>query len=80
MSELDQRNERLIQAVKQMHEPSCPKCHYEPLEFACNVCRTAAGHLIAVIWCGQCGHTLNVQFIGMDAPQIQKPQLLVRPA
>lgn len=78
------RDEHLIELATngmQMHEPSCPKCHHEPLEFACNVVRTAAYHLVAVIWCGKCGHTLNVQFVGMDQPQIQKPgPMIVRPS
>jgi len=80
---MDERDERLIDAategVPQMHQPACPKCRHEPLEFACNVVRTAAGHLVAVIWCGSCGHSLNVQFVGMDQA-VQKPTLIMRPS
>ena len=68
-------NEKLIEratsGIVEMHQPACPKCRHDPLEFACNVVRTAAGHLIAVLWCGGCGYTLNVQFVGMD--QAQQP-------
>lgn len=71
--------ERATEGIIQMHQPACPRCRHEPLEFSCNVCRTGAGHLVAVIWCGACGHTLNVQFVGMDQPQ-QGPQLIVRPS
>jgi transcription elongation factor Elf1 len=63
-----------------MHQPACPKCAHEPLEFACNVVKTHAGHLIAVIWCGACGYSLNVQFVGMDQPKEEKPVLVMRPS
>ena len=81
---MDTRDERLIESAQagivQMRQPACPKCHHEPLEFACNIVRNAANHLIAVIWCGNCGHTINVQFVGMDQPQIEKPSLIMRPS
>lgn len=74
---LTERDERLLEAVQHnMHQPACPGCSHEPLEFACNVVRTAAAHLVAVIWCGHCGHTLNVQFVGMDQA-VQRPPLIV---
>lgn len=82
---ISSKDESLIESatadVPKMKQPACPRCHYEPLEFACNVVRTVAGHLIAVIWCGHCGHTLNVQFIGMDQPQIEKlGPIILRPS
>jgi transcription elongation factor Elf1 len=82
MMELSKRDERLIQGateeVPKIHQPHCPRCHYEPLEFACNVAKTVAGHLVAVIWCGHCGHTINTQFLGID--QAQAGPQIVRPA
>jgi len=83
--ELSEKDENLIEAATsnslKMKQPNCPRCHYEPLEFACNIVRTAGGHLVSVIWCGHCGNTLNVQIVGMDAPQIHRPgPTIVRPS
>ena len=75
-------NEELIIRAQQgqIQQPKCPRCH-SLLEFLCNVARTPPGHLVDVIWCGRCGHTLQTQFIGMDEPRIQPPGIgLVRPA
>lgn len=78
----DERDLRLVERVEEdgpkIHQPKCPRCAYEPLEFACNVVRTVAGHLVAVIWCGHCGHTLNTQFLGVDHSQ-ESPRI-VRPS
>jgi hypothetical protein len=61
---------------RQIAQPKCPRC-YKLLEFLCNVVRTPPGHLIAIVWCGNCGHTLQTQFIGMDEPQGPR---IVRPS
>ena len=61
-------------APRQPKNPKCPRCS-QLLEFLCNVARTPPGHLVAVIWCGNCGHTLQVQFIGMDEPQ--RPKIII---
>ena len=63
------RDQKLIDTMPQMHAPACPRCRYEPLEFSCNMVRTAAGHVVCVIWCGHCGQPLNIQFVGMDQPE-----------
>jgi uncharacterized Zn finger protein len=67
------RDDKLIEFVNKttpkIAQPKCPKCGHVPLEFLCNVVRTQAGHLVSVIWCSHCGHTLNTQFVGMDQPQ-----------
>lgn len=76
---MNERDENLIASVAAPKQPRCPSCRNEPLSFACNVARTAAGHLVAVIWCGNCGHTLNTQFLGVDQARSQGPQI-VRPA
>ena len=72
-------NEKLIEmateGMPKIAQPKCPRC-YKLLEFLCNIVRTGNGHLVAIIWCGHCGHTLQTQFIGMDeqqAPKIVKP-------
>ena len=72
-------SEALIEKVQQdaPKQPKCPRC-YALLEFLCNVVRTPVGHLVSVTWCGRCGHTLNVQFIGMDQPP-EGPRI-VRPS
>jgi transcription elongation factor Elf1 len=57
-------------------QPKCPRCAHL-LEFVCNVVRTPPGHLVAVVWCGHCGHTLNTQFLGVDEPQGPR---IVRPS
>jgi hypothetical protein len=82
---ITERDEQIIQGVSKdtpkIVQPNCPKCRYSPLEFLCNVARTPMGHLVAVIWCGHCGHTLNTQFIGVDQPQIQPAgPMIVRPS
>ena len=70
---MNDRDDKLIEFVDKttpkIAQPKCPKCGHVPLEFLCNVVRTQAGHLVSVIWCGHCGHTLNTQFVGMDQPQ-----------
>jgi hypothetical protein len=78
---VNERDEQIIKGVSKeipvLQQPKCPKCHYAPLEFLSNVVKTGAGHLVSVIWCGHCGHTLTVQFVGMD--QASRPNI-VRPA
>ena len=71
--------EELIHAVQQdaPKQPRCPSCRHSPLNFLCNVARTGAGHLVSVIWCANCGQTLQTQFVGMDQPQ---PPLIMRPS
>ncbi len=69
--------ERVAADTPTLMQPNCPKCRYSPLEFMCNVARTPLGHLVAVIWCGHCGHTLQTQFLGVD--QEQGPRI-VRPS
>jgi transcription elongation factor Elf1 len=70
---MEDRDERIIEAIPLPKQPKCPRCNLSPLNFTCSVARTSAGHLVAVIWCGDCGHTLQTQFIGMDQPMIQPP-------
>lgn len=72
--------EKVIEMVPKMHEPKCPACGHQPLEFACNLVKTVAGHIVAVMWCGRCGHALGVQFVGIDQPKIQSPLIVPRPA
>jgi transcription elongation factor Elf1 len=69
--------EELIHSVQQdaPRQPKCPKCQRSPLNFMCDVARTPAGHLVAVIWCANCGVTLQTQFVGMDQPQ--QPRILI---
>ena len=33
----EQLIERATSGIVEMHQPACPKCRHEPLEFACNV-------------------------------------------
>lgn len=70
---MDPRDEKIVEFVGQTMpktaQPKCPKCAYAPLEFHCNVVKTGAGHLVSIIWCARCGHTLQTQFVGMDQPQ-----------
>jgi hypothetical protein len=79
-----ERDERLIQDVcrdvPKIAQPKCPKCAYAPLEFLCNVARTGAGHLVAIVWCGHCGHTLTTQFLGVDQPIVQPGPMIMRPS
>lgn len=76
---LTDRDEKIIRAIPstpQPRNPRCPACDHDPLEFACNLITTGMGHVVAVIWCGNCGHTLNAQFAGMannPGPRIVKP-------
>lgn len=76
---MDERDERLIQFAQREPkavQPKCPKCQHAPLEFLSNVVRTGAGHLVSILWCGNCGHTLHTQFLGVDQPQESN---LIRP-
>lgn len=77
---MNQRDEKLIEfaqdASPRIVQPKCPNCAHDPLEFHCNVVRTGAGHLVSIIWCGHCGHTLQTQFVGMD----QQPPMIMRPS
>ena len=77
---MESRDEKLIQMVQpdapQIAQPKCPRCAHL-LEFLCNVVRTPVGHLVAIVWCGHCGHTLTTQFIGMDDQQQPK---IIRPS
>lgn len=71
--------EELIHSVQQAapRSPKCPACKHDPLNFLCNVISTGAGHIVAIIWCGNCGHTLQTQFVGQNqpaAPRILIPQ------
>jgi len=79
---ITERDEKLIsnvaQMVRKVEEPKCPSCKHAPLEFHSNIVRTGVGHLVAVIWCSRCGHTLQMQFLGLD-PQQAAP-LIVRPS
>lgn len=78
---MNERDEQIIKGVSrdipQIAQPKCPKCNYSPLEFSCNVVKTGAGHVVSIIWCGHCGHTLGVQFVGFDQPQ---QPMIMRPA
>jgi transcription elongation factor Elf1 len=78
---MNDRDENLIEFVKndtpRLHQPTCPACNHDPLEFMCNVVSTPVGHLVSVIWCVNCGHTMSTQFIGMDQPQQPK---IIRPS
>lgn len=77
---LEERDEKLVSMVERdvpkIAQPKCPKCAFSPLEFHCNVIKTGMGHVVAVMWCSHCGHTLQTQFVGMDAPQVQAPVIL----
>lgn len=78
---MNDRDESIISNIQrdipQQVQPKCPRCAYAPLEFHSNVVRTGVGHLVSIIWCGHCGHTLQAQFVGMD--QQQGPRI-VRPS
>lgn len=72
--------ETLIQSAIQAappppRNPKCPACKHDPLNFLCNTVATGAGHVVAVIWCGNCGHTLQTQFVGNSQPQT--PRILM---
>ena len=73
------RDQRLIDAINPevIAQPKCPGCNHAPLEFHCNVVKTGAGHIVSIIWCSHCGHTLQTQFMGIEQPQ--QPQI-VRPS
>jgi len=78
MSEITERDEAILTRVpRPMAQPKCPSCKHAPLEFACNVVPTGSGHLVAIIWCGHCGHTLSTQFVGMQETQVPR---IVRPS
>lgn len=80
---LNGRDERLIQSAQKSRpeQPKCPSCKHAPLEFHCNVVQTPMGHIVSVIWCGHCGHTLEAHFVGVQQPQIQPPgPMIVRPS
>ena len=78
---MNERDEKILEIVQReaprVVQPRCPKCQHAPLEFLSNVVRTGAGHLVSILWCGHCGHTLNTQFLGIDQPQDPR---IVRPA
>ena len=76
VTEKEEMIQRVQDSTPKIEQPRCPLCH-RLLEFLCNVARTPAGHLVAVIWCGHCGHTLQTQFVGVDEPQGPR---IVRPS
>ena len=80
---MNDRDKLIIEGVEadtpKMHDPKCPKCNHAPLQFACNIITTGMGHAIAVIWCGQCGHTMATQFVGMAESPLSGPRI-VRPS
>lgn len=45
-------------------DPKCPGCGSQPLQFACNLISTHMGDIVAMVWCGECGHTLSANFVG----------------
>jgi hypothetical protein len=61
--------------------PKCPGCSTQPLRFSQNIMTTTNGAAVSMIWCADCGHTLEVKFLGMPAPQIARPDLrIVKPS
>jgi hypothetical protein len=59
-------------------DPKCPKCEHSPLNFAQNTLVTGMGVAVSVCWCGDCGHTLAVEYVGQQQPQIM-PGALMHP-
>ena len=53
--------------------PRCPKCGHQPLNFACNIVPMQSSALVSIIWCGDCGHTINMHYLG----QVQAPERLI---
>jgi C4-type Zn-finger protein len=60
-------------------DPKCPSCEHSPLNFAQNTLVTGMGALVSVCWCGDCGYTLAVQFVGQKPPEVARVAL-VRPS
>lgn len=60
-----------------MMDPKCPACQSQPLQFMHNIITLETNAVVSIIWCGECGHTLNIAFIGQREPQIAKPQLQI---
>ena len=65
-------------APKGPKDPKCPKCEHQPLNFAQNTLVTGMGTIVSVCWCGDCGHTLSVQYVGQKQPEIM-PGALMHP-
>ena len=78
ITERDEEILRRVPEVPEVAQPKCPKCQHAPLQFGCNVVPTGMGHVVAIVWCGICGHTLSTQFVGM-AEQQAGPRI-VRPS
>jgi hypothetical protein len=65
---MNDRDQRIIEGIPDNQQPRCSKCGHSPLQFACNMVKTAAGHVVAILWCGSCGTVLQMQFVGMEPP------------
>lgn len=58
-------------------DPKCPECKWQPLQFNTSVMTLETGAVVACIWCIHCGHVLNTQCLGIQQPQIARPQLII---
>ncbi len=63
-------------APKGPKDPKCPKCEHQPLNFAQNTLVTGMGAMVSVCWCGNCGHTLSVQYVGQKWPEVMPGALM----
>ncbi len=53
-------------------EPRCPACEHKPLNFAHNIVITQSQAVLSIAWCGDCGHTISLQYLGQNQPQAPK--------
>lgn len=67
-----------LEIVGKPMDPKCPKCEHQPLNFAQNTLVTGMGAMVSVCWCGNCGHTLSVQYVGQKQPEVM-PGALMHP-
>ena len=62
----------------QPQTPRCPYCGHQPLNFAQNMIVAANGSVCSIIWCGDCGHTISMQYVGQR--QVETGPRIVRPS
>ncbi len=60
--------EELNSEKKYKEHASCPSCEQSPLVLGSREITTNTGMIMAIIWCADCGHTLNVHVIGKAQP------------
>jgi uncharacterized Zn finger protein len=65
--------------MQEVVSAACPACQ-ATLRFAHNIVTNAAGSMLSLTWCVDCGHTLNVQYIGqmpVEAGQSAGPHSII---